>query len=103
MHTDNESNRLITDLLNHLESIHQKNSDIQRESLHLISHAISTLKNKSKSSIGVPLSSTNSPWPTSVFPEPCLICKYYGHSFKGCVNIVKERKGSCLRCFKFGH
>jgi hypothetical protein len=106
MHMDDENNRLLTKLLNHIENTNQKNYDIQKDSLRLISNTILMSKSfqvKSESAKGVTLSSTNSPWPTEIFTNPCLICKYYGHGHKDCENIMKDYQGSCLRCFGYGH
>lgn len=57
----------------------------------------------STSSVGVLLSENNSPWPTSIHGDPCYICKYYGHGFKNCPNIIEDYKDSCLRCYGHGH
>lgn len=104
MHTDN--NKLITVIITHLENTNKKNYDLQKESLQILSNTISSLKptnNKSESAKGVPLSVKNSPWPTNIYTEPCLVCSYYGHGHKECENIIEDYKGSCLRCFGYGH
>lgn len=106
MHMNDENNRLLTELINHIENTNQKNYDIQKDSLRLISDTISVLKSsqvKFESAKGVTLSPANSPWPTEIFPNLCSICKYFGHGHKDCENIIKDYQGSCLRCFGYGH
>lgn len=51
------------------------------------------------------LSKENKNWvnPFGNFTKPCFVCKYYGHSFQECPNIVPKYRGACVRCWISDH
>ena len=59
------------------------------------------------SSKDVLISMTNNNWliPYNQYKEACKICKYFGHSVKGCPNLKSQFRWDnyCIRCWKAGH